>query len=88
MDESDFDDIMDLQRTLAQEAAQEQETDNKIELMSLINELTDAKNMVQKEKVIIEARHKSISEETTLELIEKLKSDNFLVEKGGYLKTL
>jgi hypothetical protein len=88
MDASDFDEIMRIQRMMAQEVAEEQATDNKITLMSIINDQTNAKGMVQKEAVLIEARNQGMTEEQILNLIDELKQDNFLIEKAGYLKTL
>ncbi len=89
MDQLDFDEIMDLQRKLASEVAEEQETDNKITLMSIINDMTSGeKDIIQKERVIIEAQQQGLNEEQVERLLKELESDNFLIEEKGYIKTL
>ncbi len=88
-DELDFDEIMDLQRKLASEVAAEKETDDKIEVMSIINDFTTGdSDVVQKEEVIIEAKQRGLNEPKILTIIDELKKDDFVIEEKGYLKKL
>jgi len=79
---------MSYQNMLQKDLRKEQLIDRKIELLTIINNLTtDPRNIVQKEQVIIEAHRNGFSEEETDELIEKLKEDNIIYESTpGFIK--
>ena len=66
----------------------EQILDKKIELLSIINQLTmGPKNIVQKEQILIEAESQGISEKDVEFFLEKLKEDNIIYESTpGYIK--
>ena len=74
---------------MADAVAREQQTDNKIKVMNIINDLvTGPKENVQKEAVLIESQAEGLTERQTEQIIEELKDDNFLVEKAGYLRKI
>lgn len=84
----EFDKLMDYQNMVQQRLRQEQQQDRKIDLLSIINQLTQGpKNMVQKEQVIVEATSRGISEEEIHKLIQKLIDENIIYEDSpGYIK--
>ena len=89
MEESDFEEIMRVQRMMASRIVEEQETDSKIRIMSIINELvTDKKKIIQKEAVLVEAQAEGFSEKEVERLLESLENDNFILQQQGYLKKL
>lgn len=83
-----FNELMKIQNQIQKGLLREQELDNKISVLSLINELTSGpKETVQKESLIIEASNKGISEEDLNKEIEKLEKDNIIFEPNpGYIK--
>ena len=59
----------------------EQQLDRKIELLSIINQLTAGpKNMVQKEKLFLIAKEKGFSEEEIDFLLDKLIEEGIVYE--------
>jgi DNA replicative helicase MCM subunit Mcm2 (Cdc46/Mcm family) len=84
----EFDKLMNYQKMVQERLRQEQQQDKKIDLLSIINQLTQGpKNMVQKEQVLVEAASRGIPEEEVHILIAKLISDNIIYEDSpGYLK--
>ncbi len=89
MDSSDFEEIMRIQRLMASRIVEEQRTENKLKLMSIISDMVlGRRKSVQKEAVIVEAEQQGLPESETLRLLEELKRDKFLEEKEGYLKLL
>ncbi len=83
-----FNELMKIQNQIQKGLLREQELDNKISVLSLINELTSGpKETVQKESLIIEAANKGISEEDLNKEIDKLEKDNIIFEPNpGYIK--
>ena len=67
---------------------QEQKEDKKLDLLSLINQLTSGpRNIVQKEQIIVEAKARGISEAEIQDLLEKLIKENIIYESSpGYIK--
>ncbi|MCG8669695.1 MAG: hypothetical protein MI867_09820 [Pseudomonadales bacterium] len=87
VDGLDFDEIMRVQRMMASRVLEEQQTDNKIKVMNIINEMTTGKkDRVQKEAVLIEAQNQGLGEAQTEKILEELEEDNFIVVVGGFLK--
>ncbi len=88
MDQADFDDLMRRQNMMLRSVADESETDSKIKLMDIINDLvTDRNRKVQKEAVIIEAESQGMDEEEVERVLVLLRADHFLIEpEPGYLK--
>ena len=84
----DFDKLNEYQRFLRKAVIKEDKLDRKIELMTIINQLTAGpKNLVQKEQIVIEATMQGFSEKEIDALIEQLKSDNIIFESTpGYIK--
>ena len=66
----------------------EQQTDRKIELLSIINQLTSGpKNMVQVEQILVEARSQGYSNDEIHELLDKLIEENIIFESSpGFIK--
>ena len=88
MDQADFDDLMRRQNMMLRSVADESETDSKIKLMDIINDLvTDRNRKVQKEAVIIEAEAQGMDEAEVERVLDLLRTDHFLIEpEPGYLK--
>ena len=87
MDEVEFDEIMRIQRTMASRVFEEQQTDNKIKLMGIINELTGSKNKnLQKEGIIIESINQGLTEVQVENILIDLERDRFVVQKAGYVR--
>ena len=90
MEESDFDELMRIQRFMASRIVQESEMDAKIKLLDLINEMhLDKKGRINKEKLLVEAQLQGMSENEVTRLIEELKRDHFIAEEEeGYLRKI
>jgi len=89
MEDSEFDELMRIQRFMASRVAQESEMDAKIKLLELINQMqTDKKGRISKEKLLVEAEMNGLSENEVLRLLEELKRDHFIVEEEGYLRKI
>jgi DNA replicative helicase MCM subunit Mcm2 (Cdc46/Mcm family) len=84
----DFDKLMEYQNMLQQRLRKEQQIDRKIELLSIINQLTfGPKNIVQKENIIIEAQSRGFSEDEIEDLLQKLIQENIIYEPSpGFIK--
>ena len=84
----DFDKLMEYQKMTQQRLRTEQAMDRKIELLTLINQLTRGpKNLVQKELLIVEGTSRGFSESEIDSLIEQLKKENIIFESSpGYIK--
>jgi len=88
MDEAEFEELMQRQRMALRAVADESETDSKIKLMSIINDMvTDKNKKVQKEAVLIEAQLQGMTETEFDRLLKILKDDHIVIEsEPGYLK--
>ena len=70
----DFDKLMEYQNILQNNLLKEAQVDKKLELLTIINQLTAGpKNIVQKEMIIIEATQRGLSEAEIDKQIEQLK---------------
>ncbi len=88
MDQADFDDLMRRQNMMLRSVADESETDSKIKLMDIINDLvTDRNRKVQKEAVIIEAGARGMDEAEVERVLDLLRADHFIIEpEPGFVK--
>ena len=84
----DFNNMMEYQNMVMKRLRKEQQTDKKIELLSIINQLTSGpRNMVQTEQILIEANARGFTNEETEKLLDKLIEDNIIYESSsGYIK--
>ncbi|MBD3203925.1 hypothetical protein GF327_06505 [Candidatus Woesearchaeota archaeon] len=85
---TDFDNLMEYQNMLQNNLAKERKINKKIELLSIINQMTTGpKNIVQKEQIIIEAESKGFTEKEIESILAELKKDNIIYEPSpGYIK--
>lgn len=83
-----FEELMQVQRQMASRIVQESETDRKLQMMDIINDLvTDKNKKIQTEKVILEAQAEGMSESVAIQVIEELIDLGFLIEVSqGFLK--
>ncbi|HYD02967.1 MAG TPA: hypothetical protein VEC16_01585 [Alphaproteobacteria bacterium] len=87
LDDTDFDDVVRLQKQLASSMLDDFELDSKIKILTIFDELVGSKKKVQTEKLMIEAEHRGMSEYEVSSVIEKLKKDGLLSEpQPGYLQ--
>jgi DNA replicative helicase MCM subunit Mcm2 (Cdc46/Mcm family) len=88
MDEADFEDLLRVQNRMAQMVAREAETDIKIKLLTIIDEMiTPKRKKIQVELLLIEAESQGMSEGEILATIDKLKDDDILIEpEQGYIQ--
>ncbi len=88
MDPSDFDDMIRRQNMMLRSVADESETDSKIKLMGIINDLvTDRNKKVHKEAVMIEAEIQGIDEVEVERVLILLKDDHMIIEpEPGFIK--
>ena len=84
----EFNKLMDYQNMLQKTLKKEELLDKKIELLSIINQLTSGpKNLVQKEQILVEAESHGMNEAEVVFFLEKLKEDNIIYESSpGYIK--
>ena len=88
MDQADFDDLIRRQNMMLRSVADESETDSKIKLMDIINDLvTDRNKKVHKEAVILEAEVQGMPESEVERVLTLLKEDHFIIEpEPGFIK--
>lgn len=87
LDDTEFDDVVRLQRQLNASMLDEFELDSKIKILSIIDEVAGSKKMVHTEKIILEAGHQGMSEFEATSVLEKLKKDGLVFEpKRGFLQ--
>lgn len=88
MDEADFENLMRIQRMTLRSVANESETESKIKLMSIINDLvTDKNKKVHKEAVLIEAQAEGMTEAEVERDFKALKDDHLIIEpEPGFVK--
>jgi len=84
----DFEELLRIQRQMAARVAQESDTDRKISLMDIINDLvTDKNKKVQVEQVLHEATAQGIPEDECLALIDELLDMGMISQpEEGFLK--
>jgi hypothetical protein len=87
LDETEFDELIRIQRQMAGMIARESEVDNKIKIIEIVDSLTSPKRKkIQVETILIEAHLQGLSERETLFVIEQLKSDNIIAQSDpGYV---
>ena len=88
MANSDFEDLMRIQRMMASRVAQEVEVDNKIKLLDIIRDMPEGKRGIPVEKILVEARIQGLTDSETMRLLDMLKSDGLLKsgEDKSYVK--
>ena len=79
---------MEYQNMVQNRLRSEQQMDKKIDLLSIINQLTmGPRNIVQKEQIILEAVSRGLSEDEIDDLLDKLIKENIIYESSpGYIK--
>ena len=84
----DFNNLMEYQKMLQKRLKKEQQRDKKIELISIINQLTSGpKNMVQMEQILVEANSRGFTSDETRNLVDNLIEENIIFESSpGYIK--
>lgn len=86
---SEFDELLRIQRQIANNLSREREMELKIEILTLLNSLTTGKKKkIQKEALIIEATNQGIGENEVEGTLALLKSDGLIKEKDGYIELL
>ena len=69
----DFDELLKIQRQMAGLIVQESDTDRKLSIMDIVNNLTTTRNKkIQVEQVLIEAQMEGITEGEALRTIDEL----------------
>jgi len=88
MDQADFDDLIRRQNMMLRSVADESETDSKIKLMDIINNMvTDRNKKVHKEAILIEAQIEGMSESEADRVMDMLKLDHMIVEpEPGFIR--
>ena len=87
LDESEFDEVIKLQKQLASSMVDDFELDSKTKILTLLDEIVGKKKKVQTEKMLIEAENQGMSEMEVMATIEKLKKDGLIFEpQPGYLQ--
>ena len=84
----DFDKLLQYQKMLQQSIREEQHEDRKIELLSIINQLTSGpKNLVQREQIIVEGSTRGFTEDEITQIREDLIAERIIYESSpGYIK--
>jgi len=83
MDQTSFDDLLKIQRMMASKIMDESSMDTKIKLLSLIREMVTGKNkQISVEHIIIEAQSEGIQEYETMAVLDELKRDRMIIDKG------
>ena len=86
---SEFDELLRIQRQIANNLSREREMELKIEILTLLNSLTTGKKKkIQKEALIIEATNQGIGENEVEGTLALLRNDGLIKEKDGYIELL
>ncbi len=81
MDEAEFEELMRIQRMALRTVTNESETDEKIKLMNIINNMmTGNKKKIQKESILIEAQLEGMTETDVERMLDLLKKDRMITE--------
>jgi len=85
---NDFDEIMNIQRSMSSRLMNEAAVDRKLEFIELVSSLkTDKKGRIQIETIIIEAKLAGITESESNSLILELERDSYLKKlEPGFVK--
>lgn len=87
LDDTEFDEVMRLQKQLASTMMNEYELDAKIKLLVIFDEVIGKRKKIQTEELIVEAENQGMTEIEITATIEKLKKDGILFEpQPGYLQ--
>lgn len=88
MNQKDFDEIMKVQQLMSQRLMQEQQTDHKIDVLNIVQDLTEnGKKPAQVEAVLVELEMCGIPSDEAQDIINGLISDRLLSRpRSGYLQ--
>lgn len=88
VNQKDFDEILKVQQLMSQRLMQEQKTDHKIDVLNIIQDLTEnGKKPVQTEAVLLEVQINGIEAQEAQDIIDDLIQDNLLKRpRTGYLQ--
>lgn len=88
MNQEEFDEIMKVQQMMSQRLMQEQKTDHKIDVLNIIQDLTEnGKQPAQTEAVIVEANIQGIEPDETQSIIDELEKDDLVTRpRTGYVQ--
>jgi DNA replicative helicase MCM subunit Mcm2 (Cdc46/Mcm family) len=88
LDETEFDELIRIQRQMAGAIVREAEVDNMIKVISIVDaSVTLKRKKVQVEHVLIEAQMQGLSEREAIATLEVLKTDGILFEpEPGYVQ--
>jgi DNA replicative helicase MCM subunit Mcm2 (Cdc46/Mcm family) len=83
-----FNELLKIQNQIRAGLKREEAMDNKIKVLSIINELTSGpKETMQKELLIIETNNRGISEQDVEKILIQLEKDNVIFEPSpGHIK--
>ena len=85
MDHNSFEELLKIQRLTAGRIIEEQQVDNKIQLLQIIQGMIPSSGKIQKEAVILEALQEGMNEDELETLFENLKQDHLIKESEGYI---
>ncbi len=90
MAREDFEEILRIQQAMSQRLMQEQRVDRKIDILNIINDLTEnGRKRAQTEAVLIEASLNGIPEREALQLIDELERDHMVRKPAaGFLERI
>ncbi len=85
---NNFDELMKIQQQMAGRIMRENETDRKLELMDIINNLTSIRRpKVQVEQVILEAQNQGMTEDQAITTIDELLDFGFITQpEDGFVQ--
>jgi len=84
---SDFDELLKIQKRMQKKIAEEKDTDDTIEIMMIMTELSPMNQRIQKEQLLVEGQIRGISESEMNRMIEKLIRDRLIfIPSPGFLQ--
>ena len=90
MDEAEFEELMRIQRMTLRSVADESETNDKIKLMNIINNMvTSKRRKIHKESIILEAQLEGMGETDVDRFLDLLKKDRMITEpEEGFISVV
>ncbi len=84
----DINELISYQNMLQKAMRKEEQTDRKIEMLTIINQLTfGPKNIVQKEQILLEAASQGFTEKEAERFLHELIKENIIYESSpGFIK--
>ena len=85
MNEDDFNEVVRIQRMMAERIVEERRIDHKVDILNLIQQLLEGKKRVAIEALILEAHNQGLQEGEVTRLLDELVNDHLIKTQEGFI---